>query len=437
MVYELYQTLEVSPQAELEEIRRSYYRLVRKYSPERHPERFQVIREAYETLSDKQARQNYDALQKYGDEIQVLIEQAETCMSEEQWAMAIDLLKRILTLAPGADAARNRLGICYIHSKNWDFAVKVFRALTKINPNIPLYWLNFGYAYKQQADLLDREDYRRGQLYYQARECFQVCTKIESFNPEPYVEIARTYLEESNYTESLAWAERAIGADGKTDFQDFDTLFFICIIYWRSGEFAHIDRTAQRIISLLPANNDARKYAAARFFNMGLDIFKFGVKQVNYSLFKAASKFLRAAKDFDPNDIEIEDLYQNVDLIVAAVDGLESLRQDSTIVNELKSLCEFILADRCYYFESDDEKNKIYDRLMEEIFANPPNLILDSVNKIKSSYLAIYQLNSELFGQIEQAIYQWYTQQSAGNYKSFSGIGKEITSTLKKWLKWR
>jgi tetratricopeptide (TPR) repeat protein len=274
-------------------------------------------------------------------------------------------------------------------------------------------------------------------LYYQARECFQVCTKLESFNPEPYVEIARTYLEQNNYSEALTWAERAVGADGKADFQDFDTLFFICIIHWRSGQFENIDKTVQRIVYLLPANEEARKYAAARFFNMGLDIFKFGIKQVNYGLFRSALKFLQAARDFDDNDIEIKDLYKNVELVTLGFEQIQIIREDSTIIDSLKSLAEFILADCCYYFELSEDKNTIYDNLMAEIFATSPNLILDSVRKIKSNYPAVYQLNNEIFGQIEQAIYQWYVQQSPANSNSFSGIGKEIAATLKKWLKWR
>ena len=74
MAYELYQTLDISPQALAEEIKRAYYRLVRKHSPEKDPERFKQIREAYETLSDPKAKQNYDSLQEYGDQIQDLLD---------------------------------------------------------------------------------------------------------------------------------------------------------------------------------------------------------------------------------------------------------------------------------------------------------------------------------------------------------------------------
>lgn len=47
-----YEVLGLSPGAQPDEIKRAYFKLVRKYSPERDPEQFQAIREAYERLKD-------------------------------------------------------------------------------------------------------------------------------------------------------------------------------------------------------------------------------------------------------------------------------------------------------------------------------------------------------------------------------------------------
>ena len=43
-----YQILGIAENADPKEIKRAYFRLVRQYSPETDPERFQEIREAYE-----------------------------------------------------------------------------------------------------------------------------------------------------------------------------------------------------------------------------------------------------------------------------------------------------------------------------------------------------------------------------------------------------
>lgn len=72
-VKDYYRTLEVSHSATDTDIRQSYRRLARQYHPDVNPgnkiaeERFKVINEAYEVLSDPEKRKKYD---KYGDQWQ-------------------------------------------------------------------------------------------------------------------------------------------------------------------------------------------------------------------------------------------------------------------------------------------------------------------------------------------------------------------------------
>jgi len=49
-------TLGVEPEAGDDDIKRAYLTLVRKFSPERDPARFQEIRAAYETIRDRRGR---------------------------------------------------------------------------------------------------------------------------------------------------------------------------------------------------------------------------------------------------------------------------------------------------------------------------------------------------------------------------------------------
>ncbi len=402
MAYELYQMLEVSPQASADEIKRAYFRLVRKYSPEKDPERFKQIRGAYNTLSDAKARLNYDSLQQYGDRIADLINQAEEKMSTEEWSSAISLLKQVLVLAPAADGARNLLGLCYIHMENWDFGVKVYRALTKTNPEVPIYWSNFGHVYKQQADSLD-DDASSGMQYQQAREYFQRAIKLESFNSEPYLEIANTYLEERNYSEAIAWAESAINADGKVDVYDFDALFFICRVHLFCGESHKIETTAQRIASLLPDTEEARKYAGARFAGMGLEVAKVGAKYANAGLLTGAIEFLDVAINFDPSDPDIREIYKRVEEMLAPLNEYELLKHDTLVIQGLQKLAAFCLADYFNLHNSEQERISYLDDVTAEIFADKTRNILASVRRIKSHYPAVYGLNKDLFNRIEQA----------------------------------
>ncbi len=402
VTYELYQLLEVSPQASSDEIKRAYFRLVRQYSPEKYPEQFKQIRTAYDTLYDSKSRDNYDSLQQHGNQIKDFISQAQEKMNVEECHSAISLLKQVLVLAPAADDARNLLGLCYIHTQNWDFAIKVYRTLTKTNPEVAVYWSNFGHVYKQQAEFLEDEDKDADtQLYQNARECFQQAIKLESFNSEPYLEIARTYLDQKRYAEALAWAELGIGADGKVDAHDFDALFFMCRVHLFNGELHKIEETAQMVASLLP-DNEARQYAASRFANLGLEVAKVGAKLSDTYILRAALLFLNVARDFDKSDLDIKELYERVEEMIAALEQYELLKQDSLILYSCQRLAEFCLADYFSLHDSEEERERLLDDVMADFFKAPAINIISSIMRIKSQYSAIYRLNKDLFDRIEQ-----------------------------------
>lgn len=399
MAYEFYQVLELSSEATSSEIKRSYYRLVRKYSPEKNPEKFKSIREAYETLGDSKAKANYDLLQQNGEQISQLVEVAREKMSDEEWASAIPILKKVLILFPGGNAARNQLGICFGCLKDWDNALKVYRKLTRIAPDVPLYWSNYGVMFKQYASSLDEEDSRVSNLYEQAREQFKIAIDLEPFNSEPYLDIARTYTKEGKYDKAIIWTERAIGADGKTDLQDFDALFYICEIYLFSSEFQKIQSVAERIINLIPEDNeDARKYVAARFYNFGLEITKAGFDNSNLVLLDAARTFFKAAKKFDPDDEDIKQRKGFLDNILQAYELFDTLKEDSQVSSGLTRLAAFYLSDALN--KEIENRDDIFNSIAEEIFSAHPTTIINSVRKIRTTYFPIYKINESSFDKI-------------------------------------
>jgi len=63
-----YEVLDIEKGASAGEIKRAYLRLIRKYTPEQHPEEFRRIRAAYEQLKDERARAETDVFHLNLDE---------------------------------------------------------------------------------------------------------------------------------------------------------------------------------------------------------------------------------------------------------------------------------------------------------------------------------------------------------------------------------
>ena len=74
-----YQILELPPDSDDEAIRRRYLELVRRFPPERYPERFAAIRSAYESLRALDTRLHYRLFEAGKNEtVDALIEEI-TC----------------------------------------------------------------------------------------------------------------------------------------------------------------------------------------------------------------------------------------------------------------------------------------------------------------------------------------------------------------------
>jgi curved DNA-binding protein CbpA len=88
-----YEVLSLSPDSDDDTIRRRYLELVRQFPPERSPEKFAAIRQAYESLRDLTARLRYRLFEAGKKEsVESLIQELE-CRSQRRRLSLQTLLK--------------------------------------------------------------------------------------------------------------------------------------------------------------------------------------------------------------------------------------------------------------------------------------------------------------------------------------------------------
>ena len=121
-----YETLKIENTASAEEIKRAYYKLVRQFPPERFPEEFVALKEAYETLSDAARRKSYDAKLKRQNELAgdlpaealLQIEQAKKEIENTHTGKAVKIAEDLYAKYPDNAAVISLLHEAYL-ARGW------------------------------------------------------------------------------------------------------------------------------------------------------------------------------------------------------------------------------------------------------------------------------------------------------------------------------
>ena len=385
-----YEDLGVTPEADEREIKKAYFRLVRKHPPEKDPEKFKLIREAYETLSDPQARSRYDSLNAHGDEIRQLMEQCDQHAEREEWDKAIRILKEVLVLAPEEEFARNALGISYSRWGQFDEALKVFETLTAKSADIPLYWVNYGSVWHDKAAVeLDGSAEQR-QCYENARKLYQKAHELEKFNAEPLVAIARTWFDQGEFDKALDFVKRAIRADGEVDFQDFEALFFMAIIQLHRQRLDLVEKVGRKIEQLLPPDApDVQQYVAFRFAEVGVSLREVGA-------FGPSRKFFEFAVRLDRQEPAYQELLNSSTALDELLAEWDKIERDPGIIPELRNLLGAYLAE---IFEDRKTPDRILNQMGGTVL-NRGKAAKESVARLAQFYPKVYSINPEFFREV-------------------------------------
>lgn len=95
-----YKILGVRANATQVSIKQKYIAAVKAFPPETHPEEFQQIRRAYETLKDPLKRRQYDLVRKYGGKFEKMMDDIWKYTEEGNYAKATALVKQLIELMP-------------------------------------------------------------------------------------------------------------------------------------------------------------------------------------------------------------------------------------------------------------------------------------------------------------------------------------------------
>jgi curved DNA-binding protein CbpA len=197
-----YETLEIEKTADLTRIKAAYFRLVRKYQPDRFPEEFKELRAAYETLSDEKKRAEYDQIGALPKAAAPLYHQAQMDTRRGRHDRAADIYQKILQIYPELTKIREEYAYSLLAGNKYGKAMGVWESLCRDNPDNPLYLYECGETY------LHRGWTKR------AVEMFTRSTELDKGNVKYWEALIRSYMRDKDFGGSLRTSEAAIKSMG-------------------------------------------------------------------------------------------------------------------------------------------------------------------------------------------------------------------------------
>lgn len=145
-----YQVLGLDRSADERAIKKAYFTLIRKFTPDKHPEEFRRIRDSYEVLSDPVTRKRYDGTEEnygeYGPELGQTLREVVAAGRAGDEELVRQKLTAVLEKHPAVHAARHLFGSSHLRAQEFDKALEIYTALTTELPDNLLYALHLGYA---------------------------------------------------------------------------------------------------------------------------------------------------------------------------------------------------------------------------------------------------------------------------------------------------
>ena len=414
-----YEILDIDSSVSEQDIKKAYISLLRKYPPEKCPEEFQKIREAYETLGNPKARAEYNALSKYKYEIDSFLNTGKQAMDDENYKKAIIEFKKILVIEPSLSFARNFLGLALLYDNQIEPAISQFERLIKDNDTNSIYFYNLAITYKKNNN------------YVKAEQMISKAWERDRINPDIVLEYSNLFVLQQKYDKAIEILRKAVEYDRTVDFQDFIYLFEMVHVYLYSNSLDKCEAVISEIEKTIANDREAEKYVAWQFG-------KLASKLDDLKKYKLAIKILKWACEIDPSNEDLKKLYDICVEEDMASELWVKLEKDSLIPDAIKGPIFFYLFNAEDEDEDEDEReaNRIKNlEVIESYIENSPQEVIEGVNRIRKLYKMLYEYDKDRYEEMFKLAYANQIKGEQWNrLKDDSNIVNSMKRLVALWL---
>ena len=376
-----YEILNVNKDANQEEIKSGYKKMLRKYPPEKEQEKYKEIREAYDTLKDEKSRKNYDAYFHHEKDIKTLEDKYTEYMEAKNYNEAEKVLKKILIISPEIAHIKDKLGEVYVLKKEYEKSIEIYKELIKEYPE------NVDYLIKLAGNYSQLKFYDKSGVYY------LTAYVLDDSNSEAISGVVHSYIKENKISEAIDFLNENIEKDDKLDFEDFFALSKLLECYIIKNDMSNLKRILEDIKKIALEDEESKSFISWKLGKLAAELYDMGI-------YEETKEILEICLKLTPDVDIILELYKNVDLFVEA----NKLMNDDNIYGPSK------IPIYNYFFggKLDEEtKNEIFQKLEERLKTSiGKEYFKGGVQKIKERYPMLYN---------EPAINEIYTKLVRGS----------------------
>lgn len=356
------------------EIKRAYFRKVKEYSPEKHPEKFQEIRQAYEFLMDKEAREQYNNSIDMPEAIVNEYLEAIRLDEMENSFKAVDVLETVANAAGNNIAFLTLLGNLYYKVNKPRKAYKIFLKLVELEPDNAEFWFFLGKSQEQQKH------------WRKAVSSYQKAIELKPNNVNYMMFLVQILYDNSYYLEARSVVTKVLSISNT----NLDAHIFAIMIAVTLGEINGGKKALKQVYRVMKSEDisgEAKTYCIAHIL-MFLHHFETTAYDSEKLAFKEILLTIKAVDSFQQ---------ENINAMLKELTAGE-LVADSTIPEYFKALTIYRIEMEDTGEIDEDEIFEVESYIIDEIKEARRKLPL-----FKKKYPEFYKLNKKFLDLVGNA----------------------------------
>ncbi len=370
-----YSILDIAKEATAMEIKRAYFALVRIYHPDRYPEEFMKIREAYEVLIDDNTRRQYDEVDAMPDVVKAYFKEGRKALDAGEAEEAIRLLEQVVKVYPKFSVVNSLLGEAYLINENSGKAIRTFEDLVSRERNNAGFARQLAHAYAMRG------------WHLKAIQQYHRALSLDEDNISLWLGLLDCYLKAKDYEEAKKTVLTGLEVSNRKGWDNLELYYHIIQIDILSGDHAGMKQHLEEVKNKAVEKEEERANVAWFLASLAKKIQLIGLSEESAATIDAAFKLL-------PDDKEIEKIKKEMDIEHDILSQIKKLEADPSINSHLAEMLDFEL-HLC------NDKSCLDGRITQFFLEMDVVIEIESYRKdilrLKKSYSELYNIKKEFF----------------------------------------